>query len=50
MIHDGFVKAYYAWTERKEADPAWAEKTPLTFEVRKTNGYFEVITNMEAKP
>lgn len=50
LIHDGFVKAYYAWTERKEADPAWAEKTPLTFEVRKTNGYFEVITNMEAKP
>lgn len=44
LIHDGFVKAYYEWAEKADADPEWAAENPLIFEVKKENGSFMVIT------
>lgn len=45
LIHDGFLKAYYAWAQKAAYDPQWAEENPLLFEVKKQNGSFVVITN-----
>lgn len=46
-IHDGFVKAYYAWNEKAQADPGWGETHPLYYEVEKINGEITVSTNIE---
>lgn len=45
LIHDGFVKLYYAWVRKAENDPEWAEENPLVFKVEKENGNFLVITD-----
>ena len=35
MIHGGFIRAYHIWEKKAEANPQWAEKNPLIFDVRK---------------
>lgn len=47
LIHDGFVKAYYAWKKRAEKNSGWAVENPLIFEVKKQNGSFLIITNQD---
>lgn len=47
LIRSSFDKAYAVWAAKNAADPAWAEANPLTFQVRKTGGWFEIDTNME---
>lgn len=44
LIHDGFVKAFYAWKEKAESDEEWAREHPLIFEIEKRDGDFHVIT------
>lgn len=46
-IHEGFLKAYYAWEKKAKEDPEWASESPLEFNVQKMNGTFYVDTNME---
>ena len=46
MVIYRFIKSYYAWKERADADPEWAAKNPLHFRVeRKGDGAFEVISD-----
>lgn len=42
LIHEGFVRAYYAWKNRADDDPAWGEAHPFTFNVEKKDGTFVV--------
>lgn len=42
LIHDGFVKAYYAWQEQ-------GGDGPFIYEVEKVDGWFKVHTNIERK-
>lgn len=44
LLHDGFVKAYYAWREKADSDEEWAREHPLIFEVEKRDGTFHIIT------
>lgn len=34
-LHDGFVKAWYEWKEKADADPEWGKANPLRFEIGK---------------
>ena len=47
LIHDRFVQAYTAWSERASKNPEWAKTNELHFEVDKVDGQFQVTTNME---
>ena len=44
LIHDGFVKAYYEWTEKAAQDSHWSEEHPFIFEVQKTEDQFVIRT------
>ena len=33
LLHDGFVEAYYKWKEKADADPEWAKKHPMSYNV-----------------
>lgn len=44
MIHESFARAYKKWKKRADADPGWAERHPLKFEVKKTDGKLRILT------
>ena len=33
LLHDGFVEAYYKGKEKADADPEWAKKHPVSYNV-----------------
>ncbi|MBU3875868.1 transcriptional regulator [Faecalicatena sp. AGMB00832] len=47
LIHDGFVEAYYVWSQKALGEAEWGEEHPLIFEVEKVHGQLEVLTNIE---
>lgn len=47
LIHDGFIEAYYLWSQKAKAEPGWGEGHPLVFDVEKVHGQLEVLTNIE---
>ncbi|HJA94088.1 MAG TPA: hypothetical protein H9717_13440 [Candidatus Eisenbergiella merdipullorum] len=43
-IHEEFVKQYYVWKKRADADPEWGKRNPLVFQViRGKGGMYHVI-------
>jgi len=46
VIHNGFVRAYYAWLDRAKKDDAWAEANPFVYDVHKKNDRFIISTNI----
>ena len=46
LIHDGFLAAYYVWSQKALAEPAWGESHPLIYDVEKIGGQFKVFTNI----
>lgn len=46
LIHDGFLEAYYLWTDIALTDPEWKESHPLIYEVEKEDGQLRVVSNM----
>ena len=47
LIHEGFLEAYYMWSQKALAEPEWGKVHPLIFDVKKVHGQLEVLTNIE---
>ena len=47
LVHDGFIEAYYMWSQKAAAEPGWGEQHPLIFDVVNMGGELEVSTNID---
>lgn len=48
-LHAGYIRAFHGYERHAAADPAWAERHPFFYDVRRVNGVFQVSTNGEEK-
>ena len=44
-LHAGYISAFERYSERAEADPAWAQSNPFYYNVTRSNCEFRVQTN-----
>lgn len=44
MIHEGFISAYRAWSQKAEGDSKWAAENPFEFSIKKERGVISIYS------